>query len=746
MDNDYQGTITEKSESNFTVELNNAADLTLSSLSANDVISGLLDYYKGDRGETGEKGEKGEKGDKGYSAFEEWQLKEGNQGKTYDDFLNSISPSIDYVRGEAVPTTVGNIKAGSTFSGTVQDALDMLLYPKDGNTGGGNDDETENGHTHSNYDVLETITSSKVSEWDNKFDGDYNDLTNKPKIPTKLSDLEIDIELNGNDPVVTENTFVTPEQFGAKGDGVTNDTNAIKQCVQYCQNNNTTMVLTKEYLIDSTISITKKMKIVSYGGGFNLGGLQWQYPIIEIKGSLSTNYSLSDTVSVGSSTLPITGVSALSWLLLKSNKSCLSQDYPHYSLGVTTGSTDKAYYGEFVQVSSGSQLFGNVVFPSYGTDTTATKVNFVDEVVIEGLNFHNGSVTSSNHYILVQYGKDCKIMNCSCEDAVIGNFITFSNCLSCVGKDNVLKYKTKSYTNYYERNGFKMLSSQWCVFDNCTSYNGTQPFDITYTGGNILSSFCKIVNCKAINSMYTSFTTHPATYRCSIMNCVGNSNGDGISVRGRGHLICDNILQGTSTSDYGICLAEGCGFETTVSNNNIKGFGEGIRINETYSSSRNCSYTLPLNSVFTGNVVSTFNIGIRIDRATSTTKTDATLGISFVGNVFKDFVGDNKYLMYVTGNGNLTTRGISFQDNLIDCVNSGMYNSSVVQSLVRLETNITNFSFTGNAFLNIPSSAYIIYGTTSGRTVKAILNNNGLDNPLSTNDGVTSITVQTTKY
>lgn len=41
-------------------------------------------------------------------------------------------------------------------------------------------------HNHSNKSVLDGITSSKVSSWDNKsnFDGNYNSLTNKPNIPS----------------------------------------------------------------------------------------------------------------------------------------------------------------------------------------------------------------------------------------------------------------------------------------------------------------------------------------------------------------------------------------------------------------------------------------------------------------------------------------------------------------------------------------------------------------------------------
>lgn len=51
-----------------------------------------------------------------------------------------------------------------------------------------------NEHTHSNKETLDEITPARIELWDNKsdFSGSYNDLANKPTIPSKVSDLSND--------------------------------------------------------------------------------------------------------------------------------------------------------------------------------------------------------------------------------------------------------------------------------------------------------------------------------------------------------------------------------------------------------------------------------------------------------------------------------------------------------------------------------------------------------------------------
>ena len=107
----------EEDVSTLSVDSSNDLNLTLSSLSSSDDIQAMLDYYKGDKGEPG------------MSAFEEWLTQPGNQGKTFEEFLQDIDCDVSYVRNEPCLVDVGGIKKGQTFNCTIQEVLDALLYP-----------------------------------------------------------------------------------------------------------------------------------------------------------------------------------------------------------------------------------------------------------------------------------------------------------------------------------------------------------------------------------------------------------------------------------------------------------------------------------------------------------------------------------------------------------------------------------------------------------------------------------------
>ena len=92
-----------------------------------------------------------------------------------------------------------------------------------GSNGGGNVDLSDYAlktdlHNHSNKSVLDNITSTKVSEWNNKstFSGNYNDLTNKPTIPTVPTNIS---SFTNDSGYITSipSEYITDSELTAKG-------------------------------------------------------------------------------------------------------------------------------------------------------------------------------------------------------------------------------------------------------------------------------------------------------------------------------------------------------------------------------------------------------------------------------------------------------------------------------------------------------------------------------------------------
>ena len=83
---------------------------------------------------------------------------------------------------------------------------------------------------------------------------------------------EAEDRLDAVDSQLTHNTnLINVKEFGAVGDGLTDDTQAIKSCVEYAQLYNKTVYIPEEYLITETINIDiSKTRIVGNGGSSKL--------------------------------------------------------------------------------------------------------------------------------------------------------------------------------------------------------------------------------------------------------------------------------------------------------------------------------------------------------------------------------------------------------------------------------------------------------------------------------------------
>ena len=75
-------------------------------------------------------------------------------------------------------------------------------------------------HEHINKNVLDNITLEDISNWNAKsdFSGSYNDLTDKPTIPTNISQLTNDLSLATEEFVTTEISKIDLSGLATKND------------------------------------------------------------------------------------------------------------------------------------------------------------------------------------------------------------------------------------------------------------------------------------------------------------------------------------------------------------------------------------------------------------------------------------------------------------------------------------------------------------------------------------------------
>ena len=116
----------------------------------------------------------------------------------------------------------GDVKVSQTY---VYEVMSGIGEGVQVGTGGSAD-----GHSHNNLATLHKITEAKIKAWDAKsdFSGSYNDLTNKPTIPT------VDVTKSYVDNALAKkaNTSHTHEEYATKTE-LNDKADAIHECVTY---------------------------------------------------------------------------------------------------------------------------------------------------------------------------------------------------------------------------------------------------------------------------------------------------------------------------------------------------------------------------------------------------------------------------------------------------------------------------------------------------------------------------------
>ena len=161
-------------------------------------------------------------------------------------------------------------------------------------------------HNHTNKIVLDNITSAKVTEWNNKstFSGSYNDLSNKPTIPTKTSELTNDSKFITTIP----SEYITETELNSKGYATVNQMNnkADKATgVFYIEGDSTTAGVwtgqhedITEYYPGLMINYKANVAGVSGGSTLNINNLGAVQVVRNVNTAVTTTYAVGCIINL----------------------------------------------------------------------------------------------------------------------------------------------------------------------------------------------------------------------------------------------------------------------------------------------------------------------------------------------------------------------------------------------------------------------------------------------------------------
>jgi hypothetical protein len=568
--------------------------------------------------------------------------------------------------------------------------------------------------------------TSLKERFDKKDDeiGDISFLKNKSNLTEAVnfnSDNLGDVSLfKGNGSSLSEkvknefdNRGVNVKWFGAKGDGIADDTAAIQNAINSLSSNGGGKVIipSGNYKCGQ---ITVASNITIEGMGNSSVILPTANILFLAEGSFGEEIPFGDNKAFGDVSIVTTANHNLiinDIVLIKSQRDCLSSDAgDDWKLGYPTSGNHSLYFGEFGRVRSINSptqvtLASGLIFPSYRIDksqessptarnfSTVQKFNPVSNVVFR--NFKIDGQTGARA-ISIRKGFQCYVENVEQVNAKDGAFIIFEESLLCRAYRSRVIYDAQTdAANLYSRNGFKVISGYECGFVECYGENGSQTFDITYNTGSVPSVYCYVKDSETKGATNNPLTTHGGTYVVQVINnSFVDNKANGIAIRTRSSIITNNRISGTKTvSTYGITLYEGYARDCVVTNNSITGFQNAVEITDGTSEGEQFKW---IGAMIAHNTITKCNRGLYFKRNASNTFTGST-GTVFESNILKNMdgtFGKGVHLVpYVAG--------VTIKNNVMDGANT--FNAGVYA-----DANTNDIYIDENMFLNCGTCIWLL--------------------------------------
>lgn len=386
--------------------------------------------------------------------------------------------------------------------------------------------------------------------------------------------------------------------FGAKGDGVTDDTEAFKQAGL---SGVKVIVPEGRYIINDTVQLSSNTKLIGRGVNSVLIGQQGGI-LFRADGNYSNTSALIQNGNLGDHFVTISDTSNFDIsddIRVMSQRIATSREDSgeDYWLGIATSSNHLINFGEIKTITqkNSNELFfrGGLMFPDYLTNndrethsgamknSIVQKINFVENIQIRGFKIEG----SYSNIARLAICKNAIVEDIEWKGVGDGTLVMFYEGYLCEGRNLRLHYDASIPSGgVYSRNGLRTVSSTKCGFKNCVVEHGTQSIDFTYNTSerSIPNIDSYVEECTVLGAVNNSMTSHGGSYRCRVINnTMLNCHNDGIMVRTRDSIITGNTITGsfntiTGATNYGITLYQGSTQNAIVSNNSISGFNSAI--------------------------------------------------------------------------------------------------------------------------------------------------------------------------
>lgn len=619
-----------------------------------------------------------------------------------------------------------------------------LVYSQESGTVTVNGEEVKTVRQSINDSVDSVILGEYQTQLEEKVDGLSSDVLSQ-KLDTGITTTA---KFGGVDRKLSEKNsdIVSIKDFGAVGDGVTDDTTAIQKALDV---GGLIYFPKGDYVISAGLTATKSVQILAYGANIiynSTGG----GAAIAISGTTGSEINLGRnpflTTSIDNQRTNIKTVSAHGLVkgdrvLIQSHRSIFSNDAGFQRLGTPTAGAPSVYFAEIVTVQAviSSNEFETVkqleftyyAAPASGDTTgdaransTIRKMNFLKDVSINGLTINGNSPSRASvaNTLIVALCESPKLKDVNViKSSGHGRGIMFANVWKGEIDNCVIDNSKTEYIDVFDAhvpdNHFTFMSSWHCTAKNCGSLHGGQSFDTTYGGFSINgtntiacpSIYISIEDCFVDGSLDNAATCHSGTYRMTIDRCQFIGNARGILIRSPYTTIsnCKIYSSLENAQDSTIMISEPTIHGCRVKDNQIIGGDASIRISPYVLRGLDAGYK-DLNIVISGNTFSDVKSALLIDPWQYGYEADGTTlnasALKDVNIIFKDntihqnelgfreavFVGD---LMH----------GVTIKDNIFNSTKDGILIRTAICMRTKVIGNTAN-NQPLNVFTNISSA------------------------------------------